>query len=199
MRSKNKRRTAGGRATAEESKAAILKAAAEVFPERGYLKTTMRAIARRAGISVGGIYLYYKNKKELYTLLLCGQREAFCERCAGIGKERPEEALRTLMDCYFEYAVKRPKLIAMHLKEFDLEFKRPFRQEFFDSQRRLVLDILRRGVKQGVFREDAARKETAEAILSGIRGLVLTHISGVGEFGKYRDALYRMILKGIGK
>ena len=49
----------------EQTKAAILSAALEIFHERGYEETTMRAIAKRAGVSLGNAYYYYGSKEHL--------------------------------------------------------------------------------------------------------------------------------------
>jgi AcrR family transcriptional regulator len=49
----------------EASRAAILDAALELFQERGYAATTMRAIADRAGVSLGGSYHYFPSKEHL--------------------------------------------------------------------------------------------------------------------------------------
>ena len=47
----------------------ILEAAFRQFSERGYLDTSIPAIAREAGISTANVYVYFKSKLEiLYTL-----------------------------------------------------------------------------------------------------------------------------------
>lgn len=49
----------------ETSRAAILSAALDLFQERGYDATTMRAIADRAGASLGSSYHYFPSKEHL--------------------------------------------------------------------------------------------------------------------------------------
>jgi AcrR family transcriptional regulator len=49
----------------ETSRAAILSAALDLFQERGYEATTMRAIAERAGASLGSSYHYFPSKEHL--------------------------------------------------------------------------------------------------------------------------------------
>jgi len=49
----------------EQTKASILNAALEIFHERGYDETTMRAIAKRAGVSLGNAYYYFSSKEHL--------------------------------------------------------------------------------------------------------------------------------------
>lgn len=52
-------------AKGEQTKARILSAALEMLHERGYEKTTMRAIAREAGVSLGNAYHYFGSKDHL--------------------------------------------------------------------------------------------------------------------------------------
>jgi AcrR family transcriptional regulator len=49
----------------ETSRAAILSAALELFQEKGYEATTMRAIADRVGVSLGSSYHYFPTKEHL--------------------------------------------------------------------------------------------------------------------------------------
>ena len=50
---------------AGQTRAAIIEAALRLFQENGYDGTTMRAIAREAGVSVGNAYYYFASKEEL--------------------------------------------------------------------------------------------------------------------------------------
>ena len=52
-------------AKGEQTRALILETAMRLFQERGYDKTTMRAIAAEAGVSVGNAYHYYEGKEFL--------------------------------------------------------------------------------------------------------------------------------------
>jgi AcrR family transcriptional regulator len=49
----------------EQTRAAIVDAALGLFEEVGYDATTMRAIAERAGVSVGNAYYYFDSKDQL--------------------------------------------------------------------------------------------------------------------------------------
>ena len=53
------------RPKAVATKAKILEAALELFRERGYEAATMRAIAERAGVSLGNAYYYFGSKEHL--------------------------------------------------------------------------------------------------------------------------------------
>jgi len=49
----------------EQTKALILNSALQLLQERGYERTTMRAIADHAGVSLGNAYHYFKSKEHL--------------------------------------------------------------------------------------------------------------------------------------
>lgn len=49
----------------DQTKSLILETALEMFHERGYEETTMRAIAQKAGVSLGNAYYYFSSKEHL--------------------------------------------------------------------------------------------------------------------------------------
>jgi len=53
----------------ERRRQQIIVAAKRVFTEKGFNKTTMEDIAKEAELSPGTLYLYFKNKDELYASL----------------------------------------------------------------------------------------------------------------------------------
>ncbi|MDP1758223.1 MAG: helix-turn-helix domain-containing protein, partial [Thermodesulfovibrionales bacterium] len=60
-----------------KSKKRILEAAMRVFSEYGYAKANMRMIAKASNISIGGLYLYFKNKEDLYLTLMKSKMDEF--------------------------------------------------------------------------------------------------------------------------
>src|SRR6266550_3197572 len=49
----------------EQTKALILNSALDLLRDRGYERTTMRAIAKKAGVSLGNAYHYFGSKDHL--------------------------------------------------------------------------------------------------------------------------------------
>src|SRR5947209_2741738 len=54
-----------GSGRTEATRAALLDVATELFSTRGYVETSMRDIAREGPVSMGAIYLHFKNKADL--------------------------------------------------------------------------------------------------------------------------------------
>lgn len=64
------------RAKTESRRQAILDAAAEVFQETGFERTTMAAICERLGYSKATLYNYFASKEELFLAVVFGATEA---------------------------------------------------------------------------------------------------------------------------
>jgi AcrR family transcriptional regulator len=67
-------------AKSQQTRALVLETALRMFREQGYDRTTMRAIAKEAGLSVGNAYYYFSSKEHLiqgfYDQILQQQQEA---------------------------------------------------------------------------------------------------------------------------
>lgn len=61
----NKKKTTTKTLKGDQTKALILETALEMFSERGYDQTTMRAVAQKAGVSLGNAYYYFRSKEYL--------------------------------------------------------------------------------------------------------------------------------------
>ena len=64
MTERRKKRTVQ-RVKGDQTRALILDTALAMFRERGYEQTTMRAIAEKAGVSLGNAYYYFRSKEHL--------------------------------------------------------------------------------------------------------------------------------------
>ena len=60
----------------------IRSSARTLFSEKGYFSTTTNEIARRAGISIGTLYSYYRDKTDIYEDLVREHYEKSAERTA---------------------------------------------------------------------------------------------------------------------
>jgi AcrR family transcriptional regulator len=96
-------------ARAGQTRAAIIEAALRLFRETGYEATTMRAIAREAGVSTGNAYYYFASKEELIHEFYArnqAEHEAACRPVLGSETEfapRLRGTLRALIDVNSPY------------------------------------------------------------------------------------------------
>ncbi len=63
---------------------AILEAAMQLFIAHGYRKTTVDEVAGTAGVAKGTVYLYYRNKAELFLHAIALQKRAYLEAMAPV-------------------------------------------------------------------------------------------------------------------
>ena len=82
----------------DRRRAEILAAASRVFADRGYHRTTVRQIARQAGIADGTIYLYFRSKQDV-LLALAGELGRVNERPADFA-ELADVDIRTFTETY---------------------------------------------------------------------------------------------------
>jgi AcrR family transcriptional regulator len=85
---------------------AIVGAALDLFRERGFEGTTMRAVAERAGVSVGNAYYYFSSKDELvqgfYDQLVSEHRALALPELAG--RSDLTDRLRTALHAWITVA-----------------------------------------------------------------------------------------------
>ena len=90
---------------AEETRGRILSAALELFRERGFEQTTMREVAREAGVALGSAYYYFESKE---TIVMAFYHQAQDAMIALIEEALPKQKslkarLRTILDVKFQY------------------------------------------------------------------------------------------------
>jgi len=158
-----------------ESKKIIMQAAMDVFSSHGYAGANIREVAEKAGVSVGSIYLYFKNKEELYRNLLVENRREMAERTATAVESARDasQALSNFLRLYLDYAMKHREFIMLHIREHGFTFDLKEKRQFFLSQRSLIERIIDKGVRSGEFRKCNVR-ETAKLVMGSLRGITLS-------------------------
>ncbi|MFB9313142.1 TetR/AcrR family transcriptional regulator [Nocardioides plantarum] len=91
---------------AEQTRATIGDAAMRLFRREGYDKTTMRAIAREAGVSVGNAYYYFSSKEHLIQAFYDGMQVEHAEAAVAVlEREKDFEArLRGVLEAWLDVA-----------------------------------------------------------------------------------------------
>ena len=83
----------------------IMVAAKRVFSKKSFNKATMEDIAKEAELSPGTIYLYFKNKEELFASLSLRILQYMSIRLEHVHNEKfkePKEKLNALKDALYE-------------------------------------------------------------------------------------------------
>ena len=144
----------------EERPAEITQAALEAFAEHGYAATRVDDVAKRAGVSKGLLYLYFKTKEELFKAVIRGVVVPRVDALKTAIADTELSAEEFLQGPYLEFIQKLPNsparivvrlLIAEGPKHPDLT------AYYFDQVISGGMDALRqlinRGVRHGEFRQ----------------------------------------------
>jgi AcrR family transcriptional regulator len=177
----------------------ILKAALVLFSSRGYSETKMAEIAQNVGLSVGALYLRFKNKEELFGELIKDQSKDFIDRTKNLPENDPMKTLKTYIALNIDYAFQKRQLISIFFREYNLTFLKPLRKNFFKTQHKIIKDILTAGIKKGIFRHMDI-EDTSSIIFASIRGAILLKlIFGIGDVKAMSNSLFNLITNGIRK
>jgi TetR/AcrR family transcriptional regulator, cholesterol catabolism regulator len=151
---------------------AILEAALQVFRENGYERTSVRAIAERADISISSLYAHIKGKQDLFLELVAPVHErARADMSAILSSGEPiREKLRRAIvrgasafdDTYEELVLYLRDFFPL-LERVDPEARRELEQQW--------VDLIEQGVAEGALRADVDPKLTAYGILGMINSM----------------------------
>jgi AcrR family transcriptional regulator len=108
----------------EQTKESIQQAGFELFQENGYNGTSMRQIAERAGIALGGIYNHFSSKEEIFEAVLSTYHpyREIIKHISESDHADVESSFRYAAQMVDETLDKQPGLLNLMLIEF-LEFR----------------------------------------------------------------------------
>ncbi|MGW0606834.1 TetR family transcriptional regulator [Streptomyces sp. NPDC002644] len=135
---------------------AIVEAARTEFSEQGYGATSIRDIAKRAGVSLSALYYYYKGKQELLVAILDEGLDAYfgaCEQALDAAGEDPAEQLEALVSATVRFRSEHPVKSSIVLTEgrsLEPEHLARYRENE-ERGTRQFRDVIERGVAEGVF------------------------------------------------
>lgn len=113
----------------DDKLARILQTAATIFADKGYHDTSIRDISRATGVSLSGLYYYFRSKEELLFLIQ--------DHCFGtvlqnaqnlLAREKdPEKRLRAFIENHLRYFVsnmKEMKVLSHEARSLTGEYRR---------------------------------------------------------------------------
>jgi TetR/AcrR family fatty acid metabolism transcriptional regulator len=154
----------------------ILDAAIEVIAERGYFNSPVSAIARRAGVADGTIYLYFKSKDDdLRTAIdstfgnLFSQVEERFQMLAD-----PREQLEYIAQVHLEsHSINRSMTILMQTEmRQSAQFLARFSHHHLVRYIQMVREVIRRGQEEKIFRQDISDGVVAHCMFGAIDELL---------------------------
>ena len=154
----------------------ILDAAVEVIAERGYFNSPVSAIAKKAGVADGTIYLYFKSKDEVLQTAIdstfgrfFGQVEEQFQSLAD-----PRAQLEYIAQVHLEsHSLNRSMTILMQTEmRQSAQFLARFSHHHLVRYIQMVREVIRRGQEEGIFRRDISDGVVAHCMFGAIDELL---------------------------
>jgi AcrR family transcriptional regulator len=143
----------------EKKRERILRVATDLFVERGFDRTDMGEISKRAGVAKGSLYNYFHSKDELFLYLCRNGIERF--RQAVWGNIPPDWNIYQQVEHIFRRQV---PLILDHPQNFQIylnlsssgmkRFANRYSREGEEFAAKRLKALLKEGIAQGVVRDD---------------------------------------------
>lgn len=158
----------------EARKMEIVKAALELFFEKGYEGTSVRMIQERIGKQVGGFYYYFESKDDVFDAALdffFNSYEKEMDEIIENGKDNPSDTLTK----YFEYIHEATQEFRRnYVGKLQLGVLGAIREHTLEVMHKYVLQILGIYQEKGMLTNASASMEVAANFLTyGVGGSIL--------------------------
>ena len=150
----------------------VLDAASDLFNEIGFEDATVRAIANRAGVSVGSVFTTFTSKADILNQVMQDRLEALYEeagRFIPLMRGSTADRCRSLFAVLYAFETRRVKLFLAHIAvayRWDME---PTARPFGANQ--VFRDLMAQWLKEGVERGDLRADIDIPAVVDLLLGL----------------------------
>lgn len=181
----------------EKKRLLILDSARILVLERGFDSVTMDEIAEQAGLSKGTLYLYFKNKNELYLAIHNQFQEVLVTRYAEILAENSngytllrrmsEEFIRLIKqpDNFMESFIRHETMLFEEIEKGNEEALQC--QSYASKMFSYIVRAIQIGVSDGSLVADRDPKELAVLMWGAVNGI--TKVSFMNQMGKMNEVI----------
>ena len=161
----------------EERIGKIIQAAVDEFLESGYDGASMEAIARRAGISKGGLYHHFSSKDEILHMANQKLNEPVAEMMRKASqKPVASEGLCWYIENYVNYWLSHSREMTFYMLSYVKLLDNPSLWEMYASYTKSTIaffqDFYQRGIDAGEFVPHSAY-ESALALMAAVDGILM--------------------------
>jgi TetR/AcrR family fatty acid metabolism transcriptional regulator len=189
--------------TRRRRRSEIVRAAVDVFADRGYFAARMREIAKRAGVADGTLYLYFHGKEDLLVCVLEEYAQAFLARARldAAARTDPGEKLRVVIERHL-VSLENDRALAQ-VFQIELRHTRRFLRRVargpLAEYLRLLEEIIGEGVRVGRFRAEVSAEIAARMVFGAIDELITAWVlaSRPHALARQADPLVRLLLRGL--
>jgi TetR/AcrR family fatty acid metabolism transcriptional regulator len=171
---------------------AILRAAIDVFAERGFFSAQVADIARAAGVAAGTVYLYFKSKDDLLVSIFDrSMREGLTlGRAAVADLDDPRERLRRLARGHLARLGGDRNLAIVFQVELrqSTKFMERFSSTLLRDYLGLIRDAIADGQRAGMFRTDIKATVAAKIFFGALDEMATNWILSRRRYALEADA-----------
>lgn len=167
----------------EKRRKKILTAAKQLFFEKGFMAATMEQIARNVELSKGTLYLYFKNKEELYMSLLAEGmallNNAFETALGNISGW--EKKIRAIGWAYYQYSRDFNQFFHINFQFQHGELTAHISDALYNqcvAEGRTSLEYLSRAIAEGISAGEIRQQDSmrlAVVLWGSLTGIILLH------------------------
>ena len=171
---------------------AILRAAIDIFAERGYFNAQVADVARAAGVAAGTVYLYFRSKDDLLVSIFeRSMREGLAGSRAAIADlPDPPERLRRLARGHLARLGSDRNLAIVF--QVELRQSTKFMERFSSTHLRDYLGLIREaiadGQRDGLFRTDINPTSAAKMMFGALDEMATNWILSRRRYSLEADA-----------
>ena len=187
----------------EQKRQKIIRAAIDVFAEKGFFGSRMTDVAHAAQVADGTLYLYFEGKEDLLISLFDHLLGRFIERLEDemAGLEDPLDKLRLMVRLHLE-TLGRDRALA-HVLQIEIRHSRRFLGEIMRGQLGTYLGFLRKIIEEGQqlgrFRRDISPGLATNVVFGAVDELVMSWLLAdePGDLLRHLKPLLRLLAEGL--
>jgi AcrR family transcriptional regulator len=171
--------TAGPQNQSPDSRDEILKAAIQLFANRGFHETSMSEVAREAKVSKALIFWHFKTKEELFLAVLNKLLEPYVIDFAEESEKLDErEQIKKLIGGYVNFVRENASSVRFFLRRFmnGEEMPESFTEQIrrlYDLYQALLIDRIGLGQQKGLCSRSEPPNAMATFVLAALNGLLI--------------------------
>jgi len=171
--------TAGPHTQSPDSRDEILKAAIQLFANRGFHETSMSEVAREAKVSKALIFWHFKTKEELFLAVLNKLLEPYVIDFAEESEKLDErEQIKKLIGGYVNFVRENASSVSFFLRRFmnGEEMPDTFTEQIrrlYDLYQALLTDRIRLAQQKGLCSRSKQPDVMANFVLAALNGLLI--------------------------
>lgn len=189
----------------------IIDAAEELFFAKGFDNVSMNDIAAQAEMARGTLYLYFKNKNDIYAAIAIRAAKVLGEMFSEVPTDLTGiEKIRALSSTYYQFYKKHTGYYHAYYHSGVFDYKSSQTMEKLKMVRKInfevVSNVIRGGFADGTIREDIDPEATTLIMLSmsnNVNNIIPVTEMYMDEYGLTQDELFEsslnMVLRSIEK